>query len=249
MDYYYNINVRLVDINDIELSTEVPGSKVQYVDKFGEKLGYESAENIALNSASGGIDGFEAKYNGNITWSVYNIAGFSQRGFVYNYDDAGRLIKSRYAKNSGIWHTQTPESNLDISSRLTYYPDGRIKFHRINAGANAEPPNSDFANYVYKTNTHQLDHISNLPVNYHNTTQQSAGNYIYDRNGNMIADISKNMLVFYDWRDLPVRYEFYNPGSINSQGVATGSPKKTVKMVYDADGVRVSKTETVAGGQ
>jgi hypothetical protein len=38
----------------------------------------------------------------------------------------------------------------------------------------------------------------------------SSNDYIYDFNGNMIFDRSKQMSVQYDWRNMPVKFSFYD---------------------------------------
>lgn len=78
----------------------------------------------------------------------------------------------------------------------------------------------------------------------------SAPNFIYDNKGNLVCDASKNMIVEYDWRNMPVKFYLYSSISSilkNWSDVRAFSSANlslvtsTVVMTYDASGNRVKK--------
>ncbi len=81
---------------------------------------------------------------------------------------------------------------------------------------------------------------------------QKRQDYIYDPDGNLVFDRSKRMGIVYDWRNLPVLYRFYNnvPEDVTWQDAGSLEISRSgikllsiVKMVYDANGNRVIKSE------
>jgi len=82
----------------------------------------------------------------------------------------------------------------------------------------------------------------------------SSNDYIYDFNGNMIFDRSKQMSVQYDWRNMPVKFSFYDlsaysgtvgcPADVRTLENTSGASLTDINMTYDASGNRVKK-ETV----
>jgi YD repeat-containing protein len=254
IDYAYNIRDWLVQINNQNL-TEEPTA---YNDQFGELLGYNNYDHIATllgNSSTFATD--YAQYNGNISWSIWNTAGNSTapddnepssvRGYLHKYDSFGRLSKAKdgiWNVPGNSWHTL---NNNDRTMVARYDADGKLLYHKMNAGTAAEPETNLTYHYKHDESnnniSHQLDYVSTKTSN--GMRQQSAGNYEYDKNGNLIKDYSKAMLITYDWRNMPERYKFY---PFLSDGVTPNfsvDPVSVIRMVYDADGNRVSKTEEV----
>lgn len=100
----------------------------------------------------------------------------------------------------------------------------------------------------------------------------SGNDYVYDYFGNLVVDKTKRLVIQYDWRNLPVKFSFYNaiPSTIGAdlnggcqvsgieytdpisdymaEEVANGDGVtrllSTVTMVYDAGGNRVLKMES-----
>ncbi|OWV06176.1 RHS repeat-associated core domain-containing protein [Fibrobacter sp. UWH3] len=68
-------------------------------------------------------------------------------------------------------------------------------------------------------------------------------NFVYDSEGNLIEDKSKNLKIFYDWRGMPVEFRMEtraDDGSQPTRGCSRDSVR--VLMAYDGSGRRVSKT-------
>lgn len=87
-----------------------------------------------------------------------------------------------------------------------------------------------------------------LKVGNHPTRNNSLGNFSYDSNGNMVFDRSKKMAVFYDWRNLPIKFRFFKTPpapdyAVTWENVAYISAPigAEVEMTYDAAGKRVLK--------
>jgi hypothetical protein len=143
---------------------------------------------------------------------------------------------------------------------------------------------SEYCTYVYdqlgRLNSKKEDTYNNAEYTYHEktsrlkSTKSGAVDYIYDDFGNLVVDKIKKMIIEYDWRDMPVRFNFYNsiPDKISCdnhgtfQNIDTDPVMKnynlyeymnskvseskgvrllsSVRMVYDASGSRVLKLES-----
>lgn len=82
-----------------------------------------------------------------------------------------------------------------------------------------------------------------------NNRDMSAGNnFIYDRDGNMIEDKSKQMIISYDHRGLPVEFKREVP---SISGVAGGKDSVRLTLAYDGAGSRITKKRErkVSGGE
>ena len=190
-------------------------------------------------------------FGNNILSSSYNYSYSSGDAPVlasyvsqYVYDDINRL---RYASTSLDGNTATTCSyNYDQAGRfLTKFEESSI----ING-------------YQYYKNT--ATGAERFTNRLKNTSKNAASEkeYVYDHRGNLIVDFTKNMVIRYDWRNLPVTYKFYDDLSDagitkNEVGTCTNFDLyyeikqkvdnndmvlvSTVMMVYDAGGNRVCK--------
>jgi|GEM_PF-1712480 len=157
----------------------------------------------------------------------------------YVYDGVNRLAAATMSGDSA-----------DVLCSYSYDNAGRFR-------SKQEGPSS-LAGYEYyadtlggvKRYTNRLKHTDKNPL--------SHNDYVYDKHGNMVADIMKKMVVEYDWRDMPIAYRFYDTLSsvitYDSAGTYTNSDLyaeikadtsihllSTVIMLYDADGNRILK--------
>ena len=147
-------------------------------------LGYQSPS--ALSSGNG-------LYNGNISFATTALSTISSGntvGYSYGYDQLNRLTEMRY--HDGL--TGSGWNNASISDnykeQIRYDANGNILTYLRN-GNQAVNTAMDDLTYHYKDGTNQLSFISddvaagNYPQDIDN---QAAGNYIYDRIGNLIQD-------------------------------------------------------------
>jgi hypothetical protein len=180
---------------------------------------------------------FTHQYNGNIGHVSYQYGNNAPLRLNYRYDAANRLVG-----------THSQDVNVQIhNEEFSYAEDGRFNTKWVGKY------NSDPKNYIYYQSTSRLRRLS---------SQTENENYIYDVYGNMVYDASKKMIATYDWRNLAVKFSFYNSiiTSIQAYGNSTSdngiipsaslksicnglTPLSEVYMIYDADGNRVVKLE------
>lgn len=186
------------------------------------------------------------QYNGNISniEIAQSAAGLPIRypsiKCDYLYDNANRLIQvhnfmdDSSAENDDFFDAKI---SYDKATRLVY------KYEGYRQGS----PYDKYGIYKYKNGTCQLEYLEG------STTKDKVGNspnYIYDSKGNMILDRSKKMAMYYDWRNLPVTFKFYDhiPEEVDEVSEvyaldANSDVKRLsfVKMLYNANGKRVLK--------
>jgi len=221
LDYLYNSRDWLTQINHHDLLStkdfggDGGGAGVPNADRFGQIIGYNKQEYIAL-----GHSDFVKQLNGNISWATFNTFGNTQpvsaslTGWVFKYDQANRLTKANWGHNNGAWQA----SNRYDLTGFIYDRHGNLEYMNRYDQNNAVT-NMD---YIYQANTNKLLQVSGLPG-------QNPNNYAYDNNGNMIKDAAKlgsSNTISYDYRNLPYKVP------------TTGG---TIDFGYDGKGQRVSK--------
>jgi RHS repeat-associated protein len=224
MFYLYHISgaVKRVEIKD---------AKNQ--DLYSETLDYEDC----------GVSGCspQSQYNGNISRMVHEMAvdGGKSRNAQYVYDELNRLTKVKDSKQ--------PE----FDEIFEYDDQGRIT-----AQHRAEETNGQYAlnehptggEYSYYPNTNRLKSVSDN-MGGKSTAKRKMSypeNFVYDSEGNLTFDKSKELEISYDWRGMPIEFK-------QLQQPAGSSDKNLFKltMSYDGSGRRISKTRWVknAGSQ
>ena len=171
----------------------------------------------------------EPQYNGNISYMAQRIA-HSNRDFVqsrdvaYYYDQLNRL-------------TKTDDLSQDyFDDFFEYDAQGRItvqrRAHRADSAQGGE--------YAYYDSTNRLKSVAEGMGGTGDGRDMSAGdNFVYDRDGNLVEDKSKQMAITYDWRGMPVEFRRF---SCRSEGYATVCDSTKLIMAYDGPGRRISKT-------
>ncbi len=174
------------------------------------------------------------QFNGNIEdieMTYNNGASAEHFSMLYTYDKVNRLIR-------------VDQSDQSLDETFRYDKAGRIIKKRkgdINFSGFYE-------NYQYNGGTNQLTRIENHEF------KGGPNTFIYDPDGNMVVDRSKNMVIDYDWRGLPVAFRFYNqlPAGLNWRSIREHmldtnhenvDMLSKVTMLYDAGGNRVYKIE------
>lgn len=158
--------------------------------KTGMSMNYDySVRNWLTSISNSDLTGFNeiisysGIYNGNIksTEYKYNING-TPNVFkqTYNYDQCNRLIN-------------VTSVNTDYSANYSYNEVGQFQLKK-------EGNNSNINNYSYYPMTNRL----------RKAKDNSKDFYIYDSFGNIVIDLHKNMIIEYDWRDLPINFYFYD---------------------------------------
>lgn len=202
-----------------------------------------------LNSLSKFTETMSYLSNSNIDTavSIYNGYSATPDTFkqVYTYDNLNRL-RSVNTDGKSLFNCSYDYDNV---GRFISKTEGT----------------SNLPDYTYYTNTNRLM----------NTNASSTDiEYVYDKFGNLVVDKKKKMIIDYDWRNMPVEFNFYDtiPDEIkvNSRGdyyilvdsteysgslysfinekIASGNVLNllsSVTMLYDAGGSRVLKIESV----
>ena len=166
----------------------------------------------------------ETQYNGNISYMVQRIA-HNNRDFVqirdvaYYYDQLNRL-------------TKTDDLSQDYFDDIFEYDaQGRITAQRRAERADS----AHGGEYAYYANTNRLKSVAEGMGGTGDGRDMSVGdNFVYDRDGNLVEDKSKNLTISYDWRGMPTEF---------TQQPSGGSSHATrLVMMYDGSGRRISKT-------
>jgi YD repeat-containing protein len=207
-------------------------------------FGYDILDRMTSSASPAASNGYGQVItygiSGNITTSRhdYILPGLTQYTQSYEYDDLNRLITASAGTASAY--------------------DAAYTYDNIGRFVSKQEGTRSINGYEYYENTSRLKRASNLPAN-------NNREYIYDKRGNLVVDFSKNMVIEYDWRDLPVTFRFYNDLTyanitkntttgtctipdlyryMETLVAATGSRVhhlSTVCMLYDASGNRVCK--------
>ncbi|MEN2401762.1 RHS repeat-associated core domain-containing protein [Flavobacterium sp. MC2016-06] len=238
IDYSYNIRGWMTDINDINVLAKSGGVPK---DLFAFKINY--------NTPASGITDVKPLYNGNISetyWSTNSDNG-TIRTYGYRYDNLNRLKDAVYKKGSVV---------NSYNESLSYDKNGNImnltRYGSIDDNAQTLIDN---LTYTYKdsSNSNQLmkvaDAVANNP-NFKNEFKDSASNtaddYDYDADGNMIKDNNKNITaITYNQLNLPTKITFALTGNIAYIYNAAG--QKVQKIV--TEGANITTTDYLGGYQ
>jgi RHS repeat-associated protein len=209
--YVLDGSVNSASSNTVDGANSVP--KVLY----SETLYYEDCDS----------EGCTPQYNGNISRMVHHLAHINQffsteRDVAYYYDELNRLTKVD-DKNERDFYDEA----------FTYDAQGRITSQRRDGYIN----NATGGEYSYYAQSNRLEKVSagmSNDVDF-NRNMTSNENFIYDRDGNMIEDKSKQMTISYDHRGLPVEFKRESSSS------ETGADSVRLVLNYDGAGSRISK--------
>jgi YD repeat-containing protein len=176
--------------------------------------------------------------NARFTYQPTSIHDTLRQKYAYSYDDVNRLTAATKNQDGAVTHHVY---GYDAVGRITGKKEG----------------DSEVSRYEYYTASNRLKRTNRNPM--------AGKEYVFDKRGNMVVDYTKNMVIEYDWRDLPVAYRFFDDltaAGITKNGttgtsditnldgymktkVTSGAVEliATVVMVYDAGGNRVAKME------
>ncbi len=151
---------------------------------------------------SDGLVSSSPNYNGNISEQHYNGEHSGTRSFGYAYDKLNRLTASSYSNASAL------------SENVSYDLMGNII--SLDRGGTGNP-----INYVYKdgNKSNQLDYVGGAV----------SGSFVYDTNGNLTQDGTKNGTAF-------IIYNHLNLPTTISGSISAG-------FAYDSDGNKLSSLQ------
>jgi len=252
-DMRYNIRGWLTSINNSQLAVNSTNDDTN--DLYGMELGYEAS----IGTGNTGL------YNGNISamkWSRNMALGdVKDVAYNYTYDPMNRLLSASYKKDTiGGW---TNTNNSFNESGYAYDLNGNIMslVRRDAAGVQMDNLTYDYgtgatqSNRLMKVTDSGNDEAGFKDIN------NSAEDYVYDANGNMVWDRNKGGAELLDnggfdngssgWQvqDTYSRFTFTG-GNLNiaagSSGVMTQNDKVTVNTPYV---VIIDITRTSSAGQ
>ncbi|SHK96698.1 RHS repeat-associated core domain-containing protein [Fibrobacter sp. UWH6] len=173
------------------------------------------------------------QYNGNISYMVHELAanGEQKRSSKYVYDFMNRL-------------TSVEDSEQDMFNEYFKYDEqGRIVSQRRGQGRGGDGATG--GEYGYYANTNRLEKVSGGMggMSAANRDMSASENFVYDAEGNLIEDKSKNLKISYDWRGMPVEFRMESKsGNVLENTRSCSRDSVRVLMAYDGSGRRVSKT-------
>lgn len=201
---------------------------------FNEQMFYETP---SINNTNG------AQFNGNISSVRWQTANLPVSEYSYSYDHTNRLTDADYfekVSNQWISSIKYDVANINYDANgniltikqkgavsqsggvysygliddLNYTYDGNILKSVVDFTADGSNERKDFKD----GNTTDLVGVSNIE-------------YLYDANGNMIADLNKDMIILYNHMNMPSKITF-SSGNI-------------IEYIYDPFGVkRLQKIST-----
>ena len=259
LDYTYTIHGWLKAINhpvlDPNADPGADGPNGTGQDAFGMSLGYYQGDyknnDARYQSLSATSDALIERnlYNGNIAaWASDaqenalaaqqgNLKYTGLTGQQYQYDELNRLVGSTFRQyQNGSW--QSPASAGEYGSSYSYDASGNLQ--TLNRNAFGSNPLIDRLQYHYQAGTNKLDYVTDAAV--HPTIRddfqpgQRAGNYDYDKIGNLTKDEQEGI----------TRIAWTVYGKVQQITKQDGS-QTTYR--YDATGNRTSKQHTNAEGQ
>lgn len=197
---------------------------------FNEKLYFEK-------SPSSSFTEHVPRFDGHITAS--EVSGKTSQAdaayginLSYKYSSANRLTEVINQASSG--------SAKDLNLNASYSYDKAGRFSTKKEGTD------NLANYTYSAGSSTLTSVKSKKGT---TSPEVEHNFVYNKNGAMVVDKQKNMVIHYNWKNKPESIYFYNKLPIDvsqkwrSENFSSGDIKllQIVKMVYDANGSRVQK--------
>lgn len=226
IDYAYHAQGWVKEIDAYQQST---GALI-----FQQILGYE--DKAVNHSVIPPLS--QAKFDGSIAQQLYKFANDVKtlgpvRLTNYQYDDWGRMTTADSRKNGNSDPLDANQQinyaalswldTQDMDSRFQYDDIGRI----VQNWSGYPSPNP--ADYYHVPGTYQLDHVIGKIGNTGNRDASPPGTFVYDSQGRMTEDHSKNMAIKYGWDDLPVEFTI---------GGGDGTQASEFQF-YDASGNRV----------
>jgi len=222
VDYTHNIRGWLKGINEVaDLGTS---------DLFAFKINYNTTSHSGTEL-----------YNGNIAETEWKTANDNAlRWYRYNYDDLNRIT-------SAIGSS----SNYNLTD-VDYDPNGNITslirqgVRTMSGGVVTSYGEMDDLTYTYQANSNKLLKVADASTldqygfkdDAVNGASDTADDYAYDDNGNMIKDLNKEIGtsslngITYNHLNLPMEVKFNN------------SSTQKINYIYDALGTKLEKKVT-----
>ena len=200
-------------------------SNYQYNDLFYLELKYDQLQ--------AGLPGTIQK-NGNIAQAIWRVRGRERQSYTYYYDYLDRLTTANY-RNINDNNSASGFKRYDVTA--SYDDRGNIlslqRYGRKMSGNCAYFNRVDILSYTYTAGTNKVKRITDNASSFYRDElfkpNTSAGDYLYDVNGNMTFDPHKNMSITYNHLNLP-------------QLITFSGTQKEIEFLYNATGTKLRKT-------
>lgn len=249
--YDYNIHGKLLGAN------RDYAKDVHQNNYFGFDLGYDKTSNGLVGNQSYTA----AQFNGNITGTVWKSKGDGEkRKYDYKYDAVNRLMSASFTQyTTGSFSTA---AGVDFSLRgMSYDANGNIITLNQSGWKLGGSAVIDSLLYNYENNGNRLKNVidrANDPQTklgdfrsssvymtaLSNNKTNSAVDYSYDANGNLIRDRNKDIG---DASNNGISYNFLNLPEVVTVRNAGGTVKGTLTYTYDAAGNKLKTLLQEAG--
>ncbi|MBL0745362.1 DUF6443 domain-containing protein [Chryseolinea lacunae] len=236
VDYRYTISGTLKSINNAQLTANSQNDETN--DYFGLELLYET-QDADLNNT--------VLFNGNVSavkWKGMGAAegADNQKGYVYSYDKAGRLLAATSKMSAGS--TWNQETNVHDET-MTYDDNGNIKTLKRNqrkhtlTGTTASYVSemTDDLTYTYAGNTvSKVEDAIAFAAGQtgFNNGSTVATEYTYNNTGSLTADLNKGISSI-----------AYN--ELGKPSLITFADTRKVAYTYDAAGTKLTVKNYAAG--
>lgn len=200
------------------------------VDLFYEQLYFNDATNTSIN-----------QYNGNIGQVIWQVTDRQKHAYQYAYDRLNRVTRALYydITSAGGFDATDRYSELfsyDKRGNLLTKSTNGIKYSTTDLCYKATP--IDALNYNYNSQSNRIATIidgalaTDKSRGFNPGTTTATNPYLYDNAGNLINDKYKDLIIKYNYLNLP--YEFF----------WNGSPTKKIEIIYTATGAKLRKVVT-----
>lgn len=249
LTYEYNVRGWPLGINRAYVSG---ASTSNY---FGLELGYDNPTSQAPNNAF-----LHPTFSGNLSGTVWKTKGDGvNRKYDFTYDDAYRMSSAAYLQNTSGTSWDNNTLNFSVNS-LTYDPNGNLGSMRQYGFAQGASNPIDELQYNYLNGNGSGNQLQNV-VDTANVTNSTLGDfhyaatsksntavdYTYDADGNMITDNNRNIsgITYTSYLDLPQAINTTNEGTVQYWYDATGNKlKKIVTQNTTINGSATTITST-----
>jgi RHS repeat-associated protein len=221
MDYTYNEQGWLTHMNNADLNVGSGNNNDDSNDMFGYELKYNTS---SVNNPNAPVS-----HSGRITEVLWkSISDANKKSYACKYDKASRMLAAYYSEYAGsTWSTNVDKfSEYDIN----YDPNGNITaLKRKGYGSNLMHDQL-IDNLSFNFNGNKINTVVDAAtIQGHNDFKPTSNSYVYDANGNITFDPSKNITIAYNHLNLPI---------------SIVGPLGTLQFTYDADGNRLKKKWT-----
>lgn len=226
VDYNYNIRGWLTGINNSTGNMELNATEK---DLFAFKLNYNTTE-AEINYSGTPL------FNGNISESYWRTSADNiQRKYGYRYDNLNRLVEAIYQRpGTGVTNSYNEGVAYDRNGNITEL----IRFGDFDSPS--QRLEIDRLSYAYSLTSNRLMRVTDLSGTYNTPGfkdgTNTADDFAYDANGNMITDLNKGIN---SSGTNPIKYNHLN---LPTEIVFSVSPLKKINYLYDATGVKLQKT-------